>query len=121
MPCSARKSLPRQSPRPPHNALNFIELRRLPQTSQKGEVVGDPGIEPGVGFPGGVTVHCRTLQLVARRGGEILGAGGGVKTENPLQARGWQAKRVGTEKEGGRDEKTEMGGGKRAGQKGRCH
>jgi 23S rRNA (guanosine2251-2'-O)-methyltransferase len=29
--------------------------------------VGDPGIEPGVGRPGGVTVPCRTLQLVARR------------------------------------------------------
>ena len=31
-----------------------------------GEVVGDPGIEPGVGLPGGVTVRCRTLQPVAR-------------------------------------------------------
>jgi 23S rRNA (guanosine2251-2'-O)-methyltransferase len=31
-------------------------------------MVGDPGIEPGVGLPGGVTVPCRTLQLVARRG-----------------------------------------------------
>lgn len=31
-------------------------------------MVGDPGIEPGVGRPGGVTVPCRTLQLVARRG-----------------------------------------------------
>jgi hypothetical protein len=30
-----------------------------------GKVVGDPGIEPGMGYPGGVTVHCRTLQLVA--------------------------------------------------------
>ena len=29
-------------------------------------MVGDPGIEPGVGLPGGVTVRCRTLQLVAR-------------------------------------------------------
>lgn len=28
-------------------------------------MVGDPGIEPGVGLPGGVTVRCRTLQLVA--------------------------------------------------------
>jgi len=27
--------------------------------------VGDPGIEPGVGLPGGVTVRCRTLQPVA--------------------------------------------------------
>jgi len=31
-------------------------------------MVGDPGIEPGMGRPGGVTVPCRTLQLVARRG-----------------------------------------------------
>ncbi len=29
-------------------------------------MVGDPGIEPGMGLPGGVTVRCRTLQLVAR-------------------------------------------------------
>jgi len=29
-------------------------------------MVGDPGIEPGVGRPGGVTVRCRTLQPVAR-------------------------------------------------------
>lgn len=28
-------------------------------------MVGDPGIEPGAGLPGGVTVRCRTLQLVA--------------------------------------------------------
>ena len=27
--------------------------------------MGDPGIEPGVGLPGGVTVRCRTLQPVA--------------------------------------------------------
>ena len=29
------------------------------------KVVGDPGIEPGMGRPGGVTVRCRTLQHVA--------------------------------------------------------
>jgi hypothetical protein len=29
-------------------------------------MVGDPGIEPGMGHPGGVTVRCRTLQPVAR-------------------------------------------------------
>ena len=28
-------------------------------------LVGDPGIEPGMGLPGGVTVRCRTLQHVA--------------------------------------------------------
>ena len=34
-------------------------------------MVGDPGIEPGMGLPGGVTVRCRTLQHVARREGVI--------------------------------------------------
>lgn len=29
-------------------------------------LVGDPGIEPGMGLPGGVTVRCRTLQHVTR-------------------------------------------------------
>ena len=29
------------------------------------EMVGDLGIEPSMGFPGGVTVRCRTLQPVA--------------------------------------------------------
>jgi len=29
-----------------------------------GVMVGDPGIEPGVGCPGGFTVRCRTLQHV---------------------------------------------------------
>ena len=33
---------------------------------RKPGVVGDPGIEPGMGLPGGVTVRCRTLQHVAR-------------------------------------------------------
>ncbi|AHM04631.1 23S rRNA (guanosine-2'-O-) -methyltransferase rlmB [Roseibacterium elongatum DSM 19469] len=42
-----------------------------------GEVVGDPGIEPGMGLPGGVTVRCRTLQHVARRDGLDNGALGG--------------------------------------------
>ncbi len=32
-------------------------------------MVGDPGIEPGMGLPGGVTVRCRTLQHVAHPGG----------------------------------------------------
>ena len=41
-------------------------------------MVGDPGIEPGMGLPGGVTVRCRTLQHVARipfgtRGGHTVG------------------------------------------------
>ena len=53
-----------------------------------GGVVGDPGIEPGMGLPGGVTVRCRTLQLVARReagdsrGGQ--GRQGGKRRENAL-------------------------------------
>ena len=31
-------------------------------------MVGDPGIEPGTGRPGRVTVSCRTLQRVAHSG-----------------------------------------------------
>lgn len=38
-------------------------------------MVGDPGIEPGMGHPGGVTVHCRTLQRVAQRGVRFTHAG----------------------------------------------
>ncbi|SFQ69576.1 23S rRNA (guanosine2251-2'-O)-methyltransferase [Donghicola eburneus] len=34
-------------------------------------MVGDPGIEPGMGLPGGVTVRCRTLQLVALTWGAV--------------------------------------------------
>ena len=30
------------------------------------EMVGDPGIEPGMSHLGGVTVRCRTLQPVAQ-------------------------------------------------------
>lgn len=41
-----------------HPALDFIDFF--------GDLVGDPGIEPGMGHPGGVTVRCRTLQPVAR-------------------------------------------------------
>ena len=40
--------------------------------------MGDPGIEPGMGLPGGVTVRCRTLQHVARRCAEIAKAKNGV-------------------------------------------
>ncbi len=40
--------------------------------------MGDPGIEPGMGLPGGVTVRCRTLQHVARRRAEIAKAADGV-------------------------------------------
>lgn len=51
-------------------------------------MVGDPGIEPGMGLPGGVTVRCRTLQLVARReaGDSRGGRGrqGGKRREIPL-------------------------------------
>jgi hypothetical protein len=38
-----------------------------PKSLVLGGMVGDPGIEPGMGLPGGVTVRCRTLQHVARR------------------------------------------------------
>lgn len=44
---------------------------------EMGRMVGDPGIEPGMGLPGGVTVRCRTLQLVARRWAGNSGRGGG--------------------------------------------
>ena len=33
--------------------------------------MGDPGIEPGMGLPGGVTVRCRTLQPVALTGPDV--------------------------------------------------
>ena len=42
-------------------------------------MVGDPGIEPGVGRPGGVTVRCRTLQLVAHWGRDVAKGERGVK------------------------------------------
>ena len=42
-------------------------------------MVGDPGIEPGVGRPGRVTVSCRTLQLVAHCAVRLLKGAGGVK------------------------------------------
>ncbi len=44
-------------------------------------MVGDPGIEPGMGLPGGVTVRCRTLQLVARRRGALLRDAASVNTQ----------------------------------------
>ena len=50
----------------PHVVAHLPELQ--PKSLITMEMVGDPGIEPGVGRPGGVTVPCRTLQLVARRG-----------------------------------------------------
>ena len=42
-------------------------------------MVGDPGIEPGMGLPGGVTVRCRTLQHVA------LNRAVGINTDPPRQ------------------------------------
>ena len=44
--------------------------------------MGDPGIEPGAGFPGGVTVHCRTLQRVAHLSAVITGPPLGRQVEN---------------------------------------
>ena len=53
----------------------------------RGGVVGDPGIEPGVGLPGGVTVRCRTLQLVARReAGNSRAAQGGQPGKRRISA-----------------------------------
>ena len=48
--------------KPPVGGSLITAVLPLPE-----EVVGDPGIEPGMGLPGGVTVRCRTLQHVARR------------------------------------------------------
>jgi 23S rRNA (guanosine2251-2'-O)-methyltransferase len=85
--------------------------------------VGDPGIEPGVGLPGGVTVRCRTLQLVARgrrrslrRAGWIPG-GPARQQENPGRARPASALAAGqgrahqerARRRAGRSEKAEMG------------
>ena len=50
-----------------------------PKSLVSGGMVGDPGIEPGMGLPGGVTVRCRPLQLVARQGGGIAVGALGVK------------------------------------------
>jgi 23S rRNA (guanosine2251-2'-O)-methyltransferase len=50
------------------------------------EMVGDPGIEPGMGLPGGVTVRCRTLQHVARRDGLDSRAPFGRQPKNPVPA-----------------------------------
>ncbi len=49
-----------------------------PKSLVSREMVGDPGIEPGMGLPGGVTVRCRTLQHVARRRPEIAKRADGV-------------------------------------------
>ena len=46
-------------------------------------MVGDPGIEPGMGLPGGVTVRCRTLQHVALRPPLLATHPGAVKRQNP--------------------------------------
>jgi hypothetical protein len=51
-----------------------------------GKMVGDPGIEPGMGLPGGVTVRCRTLQHVARRDGLDSFAPFGRQPKNPMPA-----------------------------------
>src|SRR6056297_234935 len=56
--CSVNTRKPRK-PRPYRGRADLVGVCRE-------WVVGDPGIEPGMGLPGGVTVRCRTLQLVAR-------------------------------------------------------
>ena len=55
--------------------------------SLKCGMVGDPGIEPGVGLPGGVTVRCRTLQPVALIWRWILVGRKGVKAKIGPRAR----------------------------------
>jgi hypothetical protein len=47
-------------------------------------MVGDPGIEPGAGLPGGVTVRCRTLQRVALSGASIAPSLGSVNSKNDI-------------------------------------
>ncbi len=89
-------------------------------------MVGDPGIEPGMGLPGGVTVRCRTLQLVARvlglcRGtwGVITAGRGGRQQENSLQNPGMQRINARNAVQGERtDEKAQVGRAKRTGQEG---
>ena len=51
------------------------------------EMVGDLGIEPSMGFPGGVTVRCRTLQPVA------LYAAACAKARQPTRAANFRAAR----------------------------
>ncbi len=92
----------------------------------RGKVVGDPGIEPGMGLPGGVTVRCRTLQLVARvcgraseRVGVITSVGGGRQQENSLQLSAARRITARNAKHGDQhDEKAQMGRRKRAGKEG---
>jgi|GEM_PF-5029950 len=48
-------------------------------------MVGDPGIEPGMGLPGGFTVRCRTLQRVALSEGVDTPGSGARQQENPLR------------------------------------
>jgi len=83
-------------------------------------VVGDPGIEPGMGLPGGVTVRCRTLQLVARTGTRRRrNEGGNTSAPRPRQAenplRSPRRNPIVRRQRDGRaagDEKAEMGGRK---------
>ena len=59
-------------------ATTKIIVDRISTADLGRKVVGDPGIEPGMGLPGGVTVRCRTLQLVARRWRSLAVPPGGV-------------------------------------------
>ena len=52
-------------------------------------LVGDPGIEPGMGLPGGVTVRCRTLQLVARKRALVPTTPAAVKRTAPQLVSGF--------------------------------
>ena len=81
--------------------------------------MGDPGIEPGVGRPGGVTVRCRTLQLVAHRVrpegvtgvGDTRGAGGRQPEKPPHSGGGFSLQSRPLRRRGGRGQRAADGQG----------
>ncbi len=75
-------------------ATTKIIVDRISTADLGRKVVGDPGIEPGMGLPGGVTVRCRTLQLVARRRAEIAKRQRGVNRKIAARCSWCQPRRV---------------------------
>ncbi len=70
---AAGRNGPRMPGRPAHGW-------RFPGSDHHGvALVGDPGIEPGMGLPGGFTVRCRTLQRVAQWYPRYAGRPGGSR------------------------------------------
>lgn len=61
-----------------------------PASFREKGMVGDPGIEPGMGLPGGVTVRCRTLQHVARRDAVDNRGGLGRQLQISVASGTWQ-------------------------------